>query len=83
MPQSALSLRSDQSDGQGLGRGRSYLVDGSRLCMVVMKMRTMKAHTRFDLNTSSLIWEYCALTKRRRRRRRRRKRRSRRRTRRR
>lgn len=27
--------------------------------MVVMKMSTMKAHTRLDLKTSSLIWEYC------------------------
>ena len=29
-------------------------------------MRTMKAHTRLDLNTSSLIWEYCAVRRRRR-----------------
>lgn len=35
-----------------------YLAEGSRLWMVVMKMSTMKAHTRLDLNTSSLIWEY-------------------------
>lgn len=26
--------------------------------MVVMKTSTMKAHTRLDLKTSSLIWEY-------------------------
>lgn len=37
----------------------SYLVEGSRLWMVVMKTSTMKAHTKLDLNTSSLIWEYC------------------------
>lgn len=29
-------------------------------------MRTMKAHTRLDLNTSSLIWEYCAVRRRKR-----------------
>ncbi len=36
-----------------------YLVEGSKLCIPVMKKRTMKAHTRLDLNTSSRIWEYC------------------------
>lgn len=36
-----------------------YLAEGSKLCIPVMKTRTMKAHTRLDLNTSSLIWEYC------------------------
>lgn len=30
--------------------------------MVVMKMSTMKAHTRLDLKTSSLIWEYCKVS---------------------
>lgn len=37
----------------------NYLAEGSKLCIPVMKKRTMKAHTRLDLNTSSLIWEYC------------------------
>lgn len=36
-----------------------YLAEGSKLCIPVMKKRTMKAHTRLDLNTSSRIWEYC------------------------
>lgn len=27
-----------------------------------MKMSTMKAHTRLDLKTSSLIWEYCSVS---------------------
>lgn len=31
--------------------------------MVVMKMSTMKAHTRLDLKTSSLIWEYCNVSR--------------------
>lgn len=48
-----------------------YLADGSRLWMVVMKMSTMKAHTRLDLNTSSLICEYCNMSRRERRRKRR------------
>lgn len=51
-----------------------YLAEGSRLWMVVMKMSTMKAHTRLDLNTSSLIWEYCTAKGRRRRERRRKRR---------
>ena len=52
---------------------RFYLAEGSKLWMVVMKMSTMKAHTRLDLNTSSLIWEYCTVQRRRRRERRKRK----------
>lgn len=35
-----------------------YLEDGSKLWIAVIKTRTMNAHTRLDLNTSSLIWEY-------------------------
>lgn len=46
----------------GLSSVSLYLAEGSRFWMVVMKMSTMKAHTRLDLNTSSLIWEYCSVT---------------------
>lgn len=45
-----------------LARPICYLVEGSRLWIVVMKMSTMKAHTRLDLKTSSLIWEYCSVS---------------------
>lgn len=44
---------------------RIYLEEGSKLCIAVINRRTMNAHTKFDLNTSSLIWEYCDLKRRR------------------
>lgn len=36
-----------------------YLEEGSKLCIAVINRRTINAQTKFDLNTSSLIWEYC------------------------
>lgn len=35
-----------------------YLEEGSKLWIVVINTRTINAHTKFDLNTSSRIWEY-------------------------
>lgn len=34
---------------------RIYLEEGSKLCIAVIKRRTINAQTKFDLNTSSLI----------------------------
>lgn len=51
-------LREGAAVGGASAEAFPYLVEGRRLWMVVMKTSTMKAHTRLDLKTSSLIWEY-------------------------